>query len=53
MPQRLSIPLLKFMYLISRERTKRCKVAVCRGGVMPENEFIKYSQIAKELTNGR
>jgi len=39
MPQRLSIPLLKFMYLISRNRTKRCKVAVCRGGKVSEEEW--------------
>jgi hypothetical protein len=47
--QKLSIPLLRFMYVFCRERTKRCKVAVMKGGVMPENEFIKYSEIANQL----
>ena len=53
MQQKLTIPLLRFMYLICRIRTKRNMVNVNNGGKMDEKEFEKYSEIVKTLTNGK
>jgi hypothetical protein len=51
MPIRIPIRFIKLLYFISRDRTKRGKVAVCRGGRMVEEDFLKYSAIANQLTN--
>jgi len=46
--QKLSIPLLKFMYLMSRKRSKRNNLCVLKGGKMTESDFQKYNAIANE-----
>jgi len=53
MQQKLTIHLYRFMYMVSRGRSKRKKVNVVSGGKMPDDQFLKYSEIAKTLTNGK
>lgn len=48
MQQKLSIPLLRFIYLMSRKRKKRKSICVLRGARMTESDFIKYNAIANE-----
>ena len=52
MPNRkskLTIPFLKFMYLVTRKPSKRPKLHCAYGGKMKEEDFIKYSNLINEL----
>ena len=54
MPNRkskLTIPFLKFMYLVTRKPSKRPKLHCAYGGKMKEEDFIKYSNLINELKN--
>lgn len=48
MEQKIRIPLIRFIYLISRKRKKRNNLCVLRGGRMTETDFQKYNAIANE-----
>jgi len=47
----LTISFLKLMYLMTRKPTKRNKVHCVYGGVMKEEEWIKYNEIVNQLKN--
>ena len=54
MPNRkskLTIPFLKFMYLVTRKPSKRPKLHCAYGGKMKEEDFIKYNEIINQLKN--
>ena len=51
MEQKLSIPLLRFMYLISRKRKKRNNICVLRGGKMSDEQWEKAMDEVKLLTD--
>jgi len=51
--QKLSIPLLKFMYLMSRKRSKRNNLCKLGGGKMSESDYLASMEIVKNIQNGK
>jgi len=51
MEQKLSIPLLKFIYLMSRKRKKRNNLCVLRGGKMSDIDWEKAMAEVKLLND--
>jgi len=49
MPIRIPIRFIKLLYFISRDRTKRGKVAVCRGGKVSEEDWTVAMKQMEEL----
>lgn len=47
--QKLSIPLLKFMYIMSRKRSKRNNLCRLGGGKMSDADYEKYMAIVNEI----
>ena len=53
MQQKLTMHLYRFMYMMSRGRSKSKKVCVIGGGKMNDADFEKYSELSKNMTNGK
>lgn len=47
------IKLLKLAYHLSKGRTKKKKIAICGGGVMREEDYIRCMEIINQCKQGK
>lgn len=47
------IKLLKLAYHLSKGRTKKKKIAICGGGVMKEEDYIRCMEIINQCKQGK
>jgi len=47
------LKLLKLAYHLSKGRTKKKKIAICGGGVMREEDYIRCMEIINKCKQGK
>jgi len=50
---KLTMPYLKLLYQLARVRTKKKKIAICGGGVMREEDYIRCMEIINKCKQGK
>lgn len=48
---KLTMPYLKLLYNLARKRTKKKSIAICGGGVMREEDYIRCLEIINQCKN--